>query len=255
MGGFADFFKGAGSGLVSGVLGLAGGAVSSITGNKAQEREYERQKEFAQNGIRWKVEDAKAAGIHPLYALGAQTASYSPMSTSGSDYGLSDMGQSIKGAMEAKQTAEERARQREIENYKLGIQELADEYTLEHMKLQNIALRQNIDFAMRNMINSEQAVLNQRNDSIPPMPTTTDGYIQPITTSDGRIVGYGFTPAGKDVLKSPLSTAVLNGYKYFTAPLGGSFGKLSRWDLFKHNTAVKYGIGKWRRPWIPKRDR
>lgn len=28
------------------------------------------QKEFAQNGVRWKVEDARRAGIHPLAALG-----------------------------------------------------------------------------------------------------------------------------------------------------------------------------------------
>lgn len=32
------------------------------------------QREFAQQGIRWKVEDAKAAGLHPLYALGGGSA-------------------------------------------------------------------------------------------------------------------------------------------------------------------------------------
>lgn len=36
------------------------------------------QKEFAQMGIRWRVDDAKAAGIHPLAAVGASGASYSP---------------------------------------------------------------------------------------------------------------------------------------------------------------------------------
>jgi len=36
------------------------------------------QKEFAQHGIRWRVEDAKAAGLHPLSALGAAGASYTP---------------------------------------------------------------------------------------------------------------------------------------------------------------------------------
>lgn len=38
------------------------------------------QREFAQMGLRWKVEDAKAAGIHPLYALGGQGAMASPIS-------------------------------------------------------------------------------------------------------------------------------------------------------------------------------
>ena len=36
------------------------------------------QREFAQSGIQWKVADAKKAGLHPLAALGAQTASASP---------------------------------------------------------------------------------------------------------------------------------------------------------------------------------
>ena len=58
-------------------LGSAIGAVGSLIGgniasNNAN-KQYEMQKEFAQNGIRWKVADAKAAGIHPLAALGAQT--------------------------------------------------------------------------------------------------------------------------------------------------------------------------------------
>lgn len=38
------------------------------------------QKEFAQHGVQWKTADAKAAGIHPLYAMGANTTSFSPIS-------------------------------------------------------------------------------------------------------------------------------------------------------------------------------
>lgn len=36
------------------------------------------QREFAQHGIQWKVADAQAAGVHPLYALGGGTPSFSP---------------------------------------------------------------------------------------------------------------------------------------------------------------------------------
>ena len=49
---------------------------------KQMEREIARQYEFAQNTIQWKVEDAKAAGVHPLFALGAQTQSPTPINTS-----------------------------------------------------------------------------------------------------------------------------------------------------------------------------
>lgn len=87
---------------------LAGGAIKAITGKQARDREYERQKEFAENGIRWKVEDAKAAGIHPIYAIGANTATYSPQAAVGDDFGISEAGQNIARSIEAKQTAEER---------------------------------------------------------------------------------------------------------------------------------------------------
>lgn len=36
------------------------------------------QREFAQMGIQWRVEDAKAAGLHPLFALGGGASGYSP---------------------------------------------------------------------------------------------------------------------------------------------------------------------------------
>lgn len=36
------------------------------------------QREYAQNAIRWRVADAKAAGLHPLFALSGGTAGYQP---------------------------------------------------------------------------------------------------------------------------------------------------------------------------------
>lgn len=71
------------------------------------------QREFAQHGIRWKVEDAKAAGLHPLAALGAQVSSFSPVSiASGGDGGAADSfaaaGQDIGRAIKSQITKEER---------------------------------------------------------------------------------------------------------------------------------------------------
>jgi len=42
------------------------------------ERNAALQREFAQHGIRWRVEDAKAAGLHPLYALSGGGAAFAP---------------------------------------------------------------------------------------------------------------------------------------------------------------------------------
>lgn len=62
------------------------GAGASILGTKmAQDAADDRAaaanqagREMATHGIRWKVEDAKAAGLHPLFALGGAGATYSP---------------------------------------------------------------------------------------------------------------------------------------------------------------------------------
>lgn len=63
--------------------------------------DYQRgiQIEFARNGIKWKAADAKEAGIHPLYALGAPTTSFSPVSVGGSSLsGGSNLGGAIAAA-------------------------------------------------------------------------------------------------------------------------------------------------------------
>lgn len=69
--------------VVTGSLISAGSSVlGGLFGSKSAKRQNRRnealQREFAQHGIQWKVEDAKRAGIHPVAALGAQGASYSP---------------------------------------------------------------------------------------------------------------------------------------------------------------------------------
>lgn len=106
----------AAAGIAAG-SGLLGGIVQGQQSKALAKDEYERQKEFAQMGIRWKVEDAKAAGLHPLAALGANTLNYSPVRVGGTDYGLSKMGQDISralGKMPTQQEKEERLLDLEI---------------------------------------------------------------------------------------------------------------------------------------------
>lgn len=76
--------------------------------------QMQMQQEFAKNGIRWRVEDAKRSGIHPLFALGAQTTSYTPQQAtfsnefSGVSSHLAAMGQDISRAEQAGKTQPER---------------------------------------------------------------------------------------------------------------------------------------------------
>lgn len=114
---------------IQGGMTIEGNLFSAREGKKAWRRslrmqdrvsrqEYERQKEFAQMGIQWKVADAKAAGLHPLYALGAMPSNYSPAMmqspsepSSGIGESMADAGQSISRAMMATQTNQEKQMQ------------------------------------------------------------------------------------------------------------------------------------------------
>lgn len=122
------------------------------------------QKEFATQGIRWKVADAKAAGIHPLYALGANTVSYSPVSVGGSPdtslgSAVASAGQDVSRAMDATRTAAER-----------GEAVVSTKLQLENQGLQNDLLRTQIA-KMRGQLGPPMPALNDKN-AIPGQPAT-----------------------------------------------------------------------------------
>lgn len=130
-------------------------------------RNYQTQKEFAQYGVRWRVEDARAAGIHPLAALGYQGPSYSasvgnPYSGgpdySGANY-INNMGQDISRAIMAKATASERAAAAAAQSTYDGLQ-------LENMRLQNEGLSLENQLRTRKLANLAGPGLP------PPMPVT-----------------------------------------------------------------------------------
>lgn len=111
-GGFGEAIGGIAGGILGGVGSIVGAGMSGANAAALIQANYEHQKEFAQNGIRWRVADAQAAGLHPLAALGAQTPGYTPSAVVGDspDFSfLRDLGQDIGRAVDAKSTAAERA--------------------------------------------------------------------------------------------------------------------------------------------------
>lgn len=96
--------------IISAGANLLGGLFGQNKQEKMAKQNIQLQKDFAQQGIRWKVEDAKAAGIHPLYALGANTTSFSPVSI-GNDLstGIANAGQDLSRAIDATRTHGERS--------------------------------------------------------------------------------------------------------------------------------------------------
>lgn len=199
------FFDGAAGGIIGGSIGaigsLIGGNQSANNAAQLQQMNYKAQKEFAQNGIRWRVADAKAAGIHPLYALGASTASFSPVSGYGGDNGISDafntFGQGISRAAQAKMTRDEREAE-------LARQEMQDVFTLARFKqeqrYQDAQIRLIDSEIARNKVASDVALITAAKTApMPGSPTLLPGQADapPSGTKeapywDKSIPTYGF---------------------------------------------------------------
>lgn len=96
-------------GLISAGASLLGGALN----NRAQEKNLNNanafsatqsgldrnlQREFARYGLRWRVNDARAAGLHPLAALGAQLSPATPTGQMGQFESGSAKGDAIRAA-------------------------------------------------------------------------------------------------------------------------------------------------------------
>lgn len=174
----------AGSQLLGGLLG----SNSADKANKAaaQQAELNRQMQldFAQQGIRWKVADAKAAGIHPIYALGGSTHAYTPVSQNfvadtSLPNALAGAGQDIGRAINSTRTQSERMG---------AFSKTAQALQLENMSLQNDALRTEIA--------SKTARL--RSPAAPPFPG--DNYLIPGQSESG-----GIKPTPLEVTPAPKS--------------------------------------------------
>lgn len=82
--------------LIGAGSSLLGGALGASSSRNLNDRQIDLQKEFARKGVRWRVADAKAAGIHPLAALGLTGSSYSPsFSTNPMGAALAEAGQTV----------------------------------------------------------------------------------------------------------------------------------------------------------------
>lgn len=97
--------------LISAGASLVGGLINRRSNESAGNKNQDLSRDFAQHGISWKVADAKRAGIHPLYAMGANTSSPGAAYVGDSSLGqsVSNMGQDISRAVQAGQSATARA--------------------------------------------------------------------------------------------------------------------------------------------------
>lgn len=98
-----------GAAIIGAGSSLLGGMMSDKSSAEAANNNAAMQQRFAQHGIRWKMEDAKRAGISPEYALGASTHSFQPTYTGGQmGNAVADAGQNIARAALASSSAPDR---------------------------------------------------------------------------------------------------------------------------------------------------
>lgn len=141
--------------MLPALIAAGGNIIGGILGESSKNKDRALSKEFAQQGIRWKVEDAKAAGIHPLAALGAQTTSYSAPVGAGLAEGFAGAGQDVSRAINATRTPGAR-----IDAY---------EKTLRDLNLQKMGLE-------NQLLASQIAKINQAG-TPPALPGSGDRYL------------------------------------------------------------------------------
>lgn len=98
-------------GAINGLLNWTSANETNDANMQMARENIRNQREFAQNSIQWKVNDAKKAGIHPLMALGNNATSYTPVHA---DRVTPQMNIDTSGMMQAILNAENQSAQTDL---------------------------------------------------------------------------------------------------------------------------------------------
>lgn len=190
---------------IFGAIGkVVGSLIDANSAKKAGKRNEELQRDFAQHGIRWKVEDARAAGIHPLFALGASTSMPSPTYV-GSNVGsaLADAGADIGRSINATRTAEER-REAEASAFMLNQVQASDARVLSAEQLETRRRSDALDLenkALHNTLLASQ-IMRLGSARTPPLPSTGDALVGGGARPLADLIGPGLTASRGSVSPS-----------------------------------------------------
>lgn len=170
--------------LAGGLSGLFGGGGGQSPATTLGQQQLQFAMDAAGKQIQWRVKDAKDAGIHPLYALGAP--SFNPTSISipgeapGPDVGqsLAQMGQGVGRAIEAMRDKEQR-----VES---AYEIVRQQQQLERGDLENQVLRAQLASAVARL---------QKDQIGPPAPVTPASA----ATNQAKIVPNEITSSQGDI--------------------------------------------------------
>lgn len=127
--------------LISAGASLLGGLFGSKSQSKANEANIRLQKDLARKGIQWRVEDANKAGVHPLYAIGAPTATPGPLAVGDTSLGqgIANAGQDIGRAVSAYGTKADRKSQAALSALQIERAGLENQLLASQIRLTNQA--------------------------------------------------------------------------------------------------------------------
>jgi hypothetical protein len=140
---------GAGLQLAGGLLGKSSQDKANKIAQQNANRNFQTQREFAQNAISWRAADAKRAGIHPIFAMGSSPINFSPVSVGVSGRNpmadsLSSMGQDVSRAGMVNQSRRGRGQMMNAVLDKLGVERagLQNELLRSQIKAVNMKVNQ-----------------------------------------------------------------------------------------------------------------
>lgn len=189
----------AGGGL-SALGSVIGGQLNARSQAEANAQNIALSREMAQKSIQYKVADAKQAGIHPLYALGAPTSSAAQVVAPQKDYvgkAMQQMGQSIANIQTDQQMRLNEAQIKKIE--------------LENAKTKNDIMSSGGAKFQKDALDIKKNLMSQGRWN--PSQNATQRAIQ--NAIDGQIPPYVQSDYLGDLTSefSGLSDAVYGGYK------------------------------------------
>ena len=159
---------------------VAGGAISANAASQGNDASLNYQREKDKNIIQYRVEDAKKAGLHPLFALGVNPGSGAPIRVGEQDFGrgISQAGQEIGGAISRRQTPmNKQMQQAQLDN----LQSQTRENDAQAIMLTSRAARDRQD------ANNSIGLGMQNENGIPEGRVT----IGPLTTVEGQMPSKG----------------------------------------------------------------
>lgn len=85
---------------LGGLISAGGSLLGGLFGSSSASKDRAAQMDLAKHGISYRVADAKASGIHPLAALGASQANYTPVGDGGLGDSVGRAGEAVSRALD-----------------------------------------------------------------------------------------------------------------------------------------------------------